>query len=88
MKDCIGKAKSTYSGVYYVTPKLGKIEEVKVNIDQTPDIKDYQIILGKGSHIDEILDGSGKRAAIIFYTGETYSPFYRNSIDSIKYQMR
>jgi biotin carboxylase len=86
LKDCFGLATYPYSGVYYITPKPGKIEEIELNIEQHPDIKDYHIILGKGAEIDEILDGSGKRAAIIFYSGSKYRPFERNEQDYILFK--
>lgn len=77
--QCNGKAKHAYSGVYFITPKPGKIENVEMNIPENSVIKDAHVMLRSGDIIDEQLDGSGKRAAILFYVGDEYSPLDRNS---------
>lgn len=77
--QCNEKAKHSYSGVYFITPKPGKIENVEVNIPENSFIKDAHVMLGEGDIIDEKLDGSGKRAAIIFYAGNKRSPLDRTS---------
>jgi len=86
LKDCFGKAKHQYSGVYYITPRPGRIKEVQINTDQLSDIKDYHLILENGVDVDATLDGSGKRAAVLFYAGNTYAPVDRASQQLINYK--
>ena len=75
LDSCQGEAVFANSGVYYITPNVGKIANITINVIGYEEIREYHLMLGKGNVIVEPLDGADKRAAIIFYAGSRYSPF-------------
>lgn len=85
LKNCKGEPRNSFSGVYYITPNSGIVEEVQINTVLYPYINDFHIILDKGAEIDAILDGSGKRAAVLFYSASKYAPVERTTQQIIKY---
>jgi len=86
LTDCHGKIKDLFSGVYYITPNAGIVDEVAVSHHE--EIKDTYVMLGPGATINPLLDGAGKRAAILFYSGDRYCPFERNTQQYIKYTIK
>ena len=79
LSECDGVANNSYAGVYFITPQPGKIVNIEMNNPKNSIIRDSHIMLREGDVNDEELDGSGKRAAILFYSGDKYSPKDRNS---------
>lgn len=69
LSSCYGQKKFDFSGVRFITPKPGKIKAIfrAKNFDKK--ISDHYFLKVQGDDIDNILDSSGKRTAILFYSG-------------------
>ncbi|MEO0728573.1 MAG: ATP-grasp domain-containing protein, partial [Bacteroidota bacterium] len=62
------------AGVYYVLPPAGRITAIENHHAQWPDIHMAMPIMKEGDVIDEVIDGAGKRAGILVYSGATARP--------------
>jgi len=67
--SCRNHVRNPFSGVFYITPNSGEILDIAFNKIKNPSILDWHVIIPKGNVIDSVLDGAGKRAAIVFYSG-------------------
>jgi biotin carboxylase len=67
-------ASNSFSGVYYVTPKPGKIKSIDDYSANFQEVVFSEILLGVGENVTNIIDGSDKRAGIIVYSADKIRP--------------
>jgi biotin carboxylase len=67
IKACKGEKSAEFSGVFFKTPNSGIVQSTNLNTECSKFIKDYFQMLRKGDKVENILDSSSKRAAILFY---------------------
>jgi biotin carboxylase len=78
--ECWGKKRAPFAGVHFITPTHGRVVSINNNICDFKKIKDYHIMIKEGDIIDNLLDQSGKRAAIIFYESNHFNPLEKNGL--------
>jgi len=66
--------KKLYSGVYFITPKIGEIKTIVDNSESFPEVVHSEFLMKIGDRVTDIIDGSDKRSGIIVYSSDIPNP--------------
>ncbi len=66
--------KKSFSGVYYILAKPGKVVSIQNNSHNFPDIVYSEALCKIDDFVDSIVDGADKRSGILVYSSDTSKP--------------
>lgn len=67
---------NAYSGVYYILAKAGTVTQIINNSISFNNINDVIPLVKLGDHVNELIDGSAKRAGVFIYSSATKKSIY------------
>lgn len=60
-----------HAGIYYLTPPKGTIKSISVKTDLMPQIKNYDIFVNPGDHVDFPVKDSSQRSGYVLYQSDS-----------------